>query len=151
MLDRILAFFKDNTEETQDSLTVTDASAIMLIEVMMADHDLDPREYEVIVQILMRRTQSSEADVRSLLTTAQSQHKASVDFFQYTHLVNTHWNEEERYEFIVDLWRVAFADGDLDKYEDQRIRRINDLLHLHHSHFIKAKAEAKNAINRHDQ
>jgi hypothetical protein len=42
MLDRIFAFF-ESTEVQPDALTVDDSAAVLLIEVMMADHDLDQR------------------------------------------------------------------------------------------------------------
>lgn len=41
------------------------------------------------------------------------------------------------------LWRVAFADGRLDRYEEHLIRRIADLLHLPHRDFIRAKLRAQ--------
>ena len=40
------------------------------------------------------------------------------------------------------LWRVAYADGDLDKYEEHLVRRIADLIHVPHSVFIRMKHKA---------
>lgn len=142
MIDRILAFF-ENKAEVVEVLSVDEAAAVMLIEVMMADHEVDARERAVIRDILMRRTGGTKVEVDNLIDTATSHQQESVDLFQFTHVLNENWEEQERYELVVDLWRVAFADEDLDMYEDQRIRRVNDLLHLHHSHFIKAKSEAQ--------
>ena len=34
---------------------------------------------------------------------------------------------------------TAFADGEVDKYEEHLIRRISDLLHVPHRQFIAAK------------
>ena len=35
------------------------------------------------------------------------------------------------------LWRVAFADGRIDRYEEHILRRIADLLYLRHQDFIE--------------
>lgn len=142
MLQRILAFFEAPSQETESQLSVDDAAAVLLIEVMMADHDMDQREREVIVQVLMRRLNCSKVEAVNCIETALANHADSHDSFQFTRIINEHWDEQQRFELIVDLWRVAFADGALDKYEDHRIRRISEWLHLHHSHFIKAKATA---------
>ena len=37
------------------------------------------------------------------------------------------------------LWRVAFADGRIDKYEEHLVRKAADLLYVPHRHFIRAK------------
>jgi uncharacterized tellurite resistance protein B-like protein len=144
MLDRILAFF-ENTETQPDTLTVDEAAAVLLIEVMMADHDLDQRERECIAQILSRRMNVAESEIDRCIEVAMQRRQDSHDLFQFTTVVNGQYNEEERFQLLVDLWKVAFADGRIDKYEDHRIRRVSELLHLHHSHFIQAKAQAQSA------
>ena len=129
-------------EETE-SLTVDDAAAVLLIEVMLADYDVDQRERDCVSKIIVRRMNISLDAAAQCIESALKRQKESHDLFQFTHIINEHYGEQERYSLIVDLWRVAFADGKLDKYEDHRIRRVSDMLHLHHSHFIQAKAEAQ--------
>lgn len=143
MLQRILAFFEAPSQESESQLSVDDAAAVLLIEVMMADHDMDQRERQVIGEILVRRLSCTEAEAADCIESALAHHAQSHDTFQFTKLINEQWTEQQRFELLVDLWRVAFADGELDKYEDHRIRRIAEWLHLHHSHFIKAKAVAQ--------
>ena len=41
------------------------------------------------------------------------------------------------------LWRVAWADGRIDRYEEQILRRVADLIHLRHGEFIQAKHAAE--------
>lgn len=146
MIKHILAFFESTQEDAGSSLTVEDAAAVLLIEIMMADHDMDQRERQSIATILARRLDVPESEVNLCIEAAIERRQSSYDLYQFTKVINDNWQEPERYELIVDLWRVAFADGELDKYEDQRIRRLNEALHLHHSHFIKAKAEAQNNL-----
>ncbi|MCB1647818.1 MAG: TerB family tellurite resistance protein, partial [Pseudomonadales bacterium] len=65
------------------------------------------------------------------------------DLFQFTELVNDHYTYEQKCSLVENLWQVAFADGRLDKYEEQFIRKVAGLLHLAHSDFMKAKHTAK--------
>lgn len=58
------------------------------------------------------------------------------DFYQFTSLVNEHYRAGEKQALVEDLWRVAWADGAVDKYEAHFIRRISGLIHVPHSQFI---------------
>ncbi len=142
MLDRELAFFTDTTQN-QQSLTPDDAAAVLLIEIMMADQEVDPREQDCIADILSKRANDSPENVLNCINLARQRQQESYDLYEFTRTITEHWTEQQRYQLVVDLWQVAFADGQLDKYEDHRIRRVAELLHLHHSHFIRAKAAAQ--------
>jgi len=41
------------------------------------------------------------------------------------------------------MWRVAYADGQLDKHEEGIIRRVADLLHIRHNEYIRCKLDAR--------
>jgi uncharacterized tellurite resistance protein B-like protein len=124
------------------ALTVDESAAVLLIEVMLADNEIDRRERDCISDILAQRTGDNALAIAACIDVALERRHSSSDLFQFTTVLNSQWSETQRFELIVDLWRVAYADGRLDKYEDHRIRRVADLLHLHHSHFIRAKAAA---------
>ena len=63
--------------------------------------------------------------------------------FQFTQLVNQHYDHDAKIQLVENLWQLALADGRLDKYEEQFVRKISGLLHVAHSDFIKAKLRAK--------
>jgi uncharacterized tellurite resistance protein B-like protein len=46
------------------------------------------------------------------------------------------------------MWELAFADGDLSKYEEYVIRKVADLIYVSHSEFIRAKTVVKQNVNR---
>lgn len=142
MLKQIIEFFNP-TQAQIPVLTVDESAAVLLIEVMLADHDADQREQQCIANVLSQRMQVSTEEAEKCIEVAMQQHQQSHDLYQFTRTINEQYSEQERYQLIVDLWRVAFADSELDKYEDHRIRQVNELLHLHHSHFIRAKAQAQ--------
>jgi uncharacterized tellurite resistance protein B-like protein len=52
----------------------------------------------------------------------------------------------QKIALLESLWRVAFADGRLDKYEEQFIRRIAGLINLPPSEFTKTKLRIKHQL-----
>ena len=43
---------------------------------------------------------------------------------------------------MTGMWRVAYTDGDLDKYEEHLIRRVAELTYIPHADYIRCKLEA---------
>lgn len=138
MLSKIMAWF-DTPEEPIPELTVEEAITVLMVEIMMSDHDPDAREQAAIIERLMDRTGEPREDIQALVTRARQTHADSHDLYQFTKLLNEQLSVDEKMDLMVDLWRTALADGVIDKHEDHMIRRLSDLLYLHHSHFIRAK------------
>ena len=45
-------------------------------------------------------------------------------------------------QLVEQLWRIAYADGVIDKYEEAAIRKASELLYVAHADFIRAKLSA---------
>ncbi len=61
---------------------------------------------------------------------------------QFTSRLVRGFSTDERVEILQRLWRVAMADGHVDPYEEQLLRRIADLLGIHHRQYIEARLAA---------
>ncbi|MGK0250034.1 MAG: putative tellurite resistance protein B-like protein [Oleispira sp.] len=144
MISKLLAFFQQEeikTERHQPEL----AAAALLVEIMNADHDLSLAESESIKNILFD-TLSITADVADeLLATAKKEVHEATDLFQFTGVINTSYRYEEKVSLIESLWKVAYSDNQLDKYEEHMVRRIADLLYVSHSDFMQTKNRIKAA------
>jgi len=117
------------------------AAAALLVEVSAADYSRDPAERTAIAEALRTTFDLEEKELQQLLDDAERRQKDATSLYEFTSVINDRCSHEEKYGILINLWRVAFADGKLDKYEDQRIRRIADLLYLSHSDFIRAKLQ----------
>lgn len=115
------------------------ACAVLLIEILKADHHIDEREQAQLKSILQSLFHLNEADSQSLISEAFAQSEAATDLFKYTEAINAQWHAADKYQLIRSLWQVAYSDAALDKYEEYMIRRISDLLYVPHSEFIRAK------------
>ncbi|MGO1233874.1 MAG: TerB family tellurite resistance protein, partial [Marinobacter sp.] len=52
-------------------------------------------------------------------------------------------DQQQKQMLLTSIWRVALADGRIDKYEEHLIRRMADLLHLNHREFMQARHQAE--------
>ena len=138
MIDKLLSLFKEPQPEKPQH-TIDLACAVLLVEIMKADYELQSEEIASLKQQLQRLFSLSEEDSQTLLERAKQASDQTTDLFQYTDVINQHWKPAEKFKLIQGLWQVAFSDDNLDKYEEHMIRKISDLLYVSHSEFIRAK------------
>ena len=131
----------DETEYTPEQINM--ACAALLLEVAEADYVDDPAETEVILRALESELNLKRAEVSTLLARARSETGGATDLFPYTQLINQRCARVQKCAILTAMWRVAFADGNLDMYEEHLIRRVTELLHLDHADFIAAKQAAR--------
>ena len=81
-----------------------------------------------------------------LLNTAKDTVHDANDLFQFTEVINAQYSYEEKVSLIESLWKVAYSDQQLDKYEEHMVRRIADLLYVSHSDFIQTRNRIKNGL-----
>lgn len=142
MLAKLLDWF-EAPQQAPETLTADEAATVLMVEIMLADQELDEREADLIAARLAVRTGDDKVTAASLVQKAQQKHDDSPDLYPFTRVINDRFDEAQKYQLIVDLWRTALADNNIDKLEEHMIRRIADMLYLHHSHFIQAKREAQ--------
>lgn len=149
MINSIKSFFEKNlatdSGEANPSIKDTDlASAALLIEVMRSDHELDERETEKFVEVLREHLNIAEDDLEELIALAEAEAKEATSLYEFTRLINDGYNYSNKILLIENMWRIAFSDEKLDKYEDHLIRKIAELIYVSHSDFIKCKLKVRN-------
>ncbi len=128
-------------EDAADSLKF--AIAILLVEVMHADHQLDEQEKILVIQLLKKQFELDESAARELFLKANEKMKNMVSLHHYTSLINSELPYQNKQLLMKNLWSVVLSDGQIDKYEEHLVRGIADLIHLSHKDFIKAKHQAQ--------
>ena len=115
------------------------AVAALLFEISRADHDIQPEEIKVIGKSVSNVCEVNALDIEILLSNAEVAVEDSVSLYEFTSVINDHFDYSRKFALLEMLWRVAWADGSVDRYEDYFIRKIADLLHLSQKDFIRAK------------
>lgn len=151
MLGKIRAFFDTEFATPEDSSWSIDqqqlATAALLIEVAKMDSHFDPVEVDALTRILLQKFQLQPDQLQRLIQLAEQEQDQATSIYQFTQLINQHCSAEAKYELIVAMWQVAFADGVIDKYEEYIIRRVADLIYVAHGDFIRAKIAARESEN----
>lgn len=131
--------------EVGEQISYQKAVAVLLMEVMLADHEVDENE-EKQVKAFLHQVSDLGDDIDIIYAEARSGVDQAHDLFQFTKVINENASLEQKMELLKALWRVALADGDIDAHEDHRIRRISELLFMPHSEFIQTKLFVQNEI-----
>ena len=150
MINTIRKFFKSNENIKSDLLESNKdelAYASLLIEVIKSDDYFDQREHDELLDILGTKLSIEEKALGELSELAQKKSDESTSLYEFTREINDKYHYEEKVQLIEDLWRIAYSDGRIDKYEDYVIRKVTNLIYVTHSDFIKSKLKVKTSIS----
>ncbi len=133
-------------EEHDSELQV--AAAALLVDAASMDDRFDEEERAHIEDLLKERFGLSQAETETLLETAHSRIAESSQLFGFTRVVNQGFSADERVELIEMLWQVVYADGELDDYEANLMRRLAGLVHVSDRDSGEARKRALSRLGR---
>ncbi len=135
---------EETTEESSPNL-LDNACAALLVEIAFADKDFDETEKTSLKQSLIETYAVDESDIEEIIKDAEETVSESTSLYGYTRVVNDEFEYEDKLSLLKNLWKVAYADGNLDKYEEHLIRKISDLIHISHTDYINIKLEIRDS------
>ena len=143
----LLSNFSNQEENVEDEKisSLDKACSALLIEVAYADKIFDESEIISLKESLKETYNLDNKIIDELISDAKKTVDDSTSLYEYTRVVNDEFTYSDKLELLSRIWKLAFADGNLDKYEDYLIRKISDLIHISHSDFIKLKLEIRNS------
>lgn len=144
MIGVLKALFEAPARESEEQLRqrLRLVSAALLIETARADFVEDASERAALEQLLCASLQLDRAKVRELLELASRRADEATSLYEFTRLINDHYDAEEKLRLIDAMWTVAYADGAIDKYEEHLIRQVAKLIYVPHSDYIHSKLMA---------
>lgn len=137
--------FDKRTPEDSEKLLLL-ASLALLIETAKSDHEVDPSELDAITQIAQSNHALPADEIESLISEAKARVKESTSLYEFTSLINENLKEPQKYQLVQNMWRVAYADGRIDRYEEHIIRKAAELLYVDHARFIEAKLSVSETL-----
>ena len=119
------------------------ATAVLLIDVARADHVFEESEYDRVLQLIESHFALTPEQAAELFNAAGEEADDMVSLYEFTQLLNKNLSDEEKARIIALLWQVAYADGQLDKYEDSLVLKISDLLYVSRGRVMRLKHDAQ--------
>ena len=137
MIDRIKSLLsrgsQSASEASKEITTYPDrhlALAVLMVEAAYIDGSFDEVERKTISGLAQRSFELNETEVASLLSAAEALHQSAVDLVRFTRVVKDSFTPEERIEVIEMIWEVVYADGRIDDFEANLMRRLGGLLYV---------------------
>jgi uncharacterized tellurite resistance protein B-like protein len=115
------------------------ATCALLLEVAQSDGHYQAVEAKIVQDLLSSKFNLSAAAVSELIDYAQAYRQESFDLFHFAREINNNFSRAEKLDVMEGIWRVIYADGTLDKYEDALARQLATLLRLDHKDVIDRK------------
>ena len=99
-----------------------------------------------MTELLASSLKLGKDDVEDLVAAAEQRVDEAVSLYEFTRVINDHYSAEQKLRLIDAMWTVAFADGNVDKYEEHLIRQVAELVYVPHSDYIQSKLTARDEI-----
>lgn len=118
---------KEQLEEA-DNLQV--AVVALLIRAATSDAEFGSEERDAIRRIATESFGLAADEVSALVAAAEGEEAETLDLHRWTQAIKQAYSEEERVGLIEKMWEVVYADGVLDDYEANLLRRVAGLIYV---------------------
>lgn len=122
------------------------ATVALLLETARADFDVHDDELAAIARHAQEFFLLSDGESSQLLALAEEEASNATCYYEFTSLINQSYSQQEKIAIIEMMWRVAYADKELEKYEEALVRKIAELIYVPHGTFIAAKHRVKQEL-----
>lgn len=139
MLNRLLQCFIPQEGQATDPGRIPLAAAVLLLEVAHTDGEFHPQEEKLLGELLTEHFGVADGELDELLSLADRARKNSSDLHQFTREINRNFSQPEKEKIIEAVWKLVYADGRLDHFEEALMRQLGTLIGLSHRQLIAAK------------
>ena len=122
------------------------AVIILLIEACQIDGKTGQEEVQYIKKLLINKFNFSEADAEANINTALNDNNKRIEIFSQIKIILNEMDHKERIDVIQMMWGVILADGIIDDFEANLMRRMNGLLYVSGIESAEAKKRALNEL-----
>ena len=143
VIERLSSTDSVSVEDREAALRL--ATAVLMIDVARADHVFDESEFDKVLQLVQTHFGLSAGESADLVVDASARAEDLVDIHEFTKLLHDYLTEDEKAQIVSLLWQIAYADGQLDKYEDSLVLKISDLLYVSRGRVMRLKHDAEKA------
>ena len=134
---------QEPASEADREATLRMATAVLMVDVARADHVFDESEFDRVLRLIELHFDLAPEDAARLVNAAGEMADDIVSVHEFTKTLHEHLDEHEKARIVALLWQVAYADGQLDKYEDSLVLKISDLLYVSRGRVMRLKHDAQ--------
>ena len=129
----------------REAASLQNACCSLLMEIARLDEAGSASKREAVSRAMRELFELAPDEVAPMIANAARQENRLVSYFRPVALINKRFAPQRKVQFIEWLWRIAMADGSIDMYEEQLVRKLADLLYVEHSDFILARHRVRSS------
>ena len=116
----------------------------LLIEACKVDGIVSDDEIKKITDLLINKFHLETDKAKNAVNFVLEKANEKVEIFSDIKVILDTMDHEERIKVVEMLWGVVLADGNIDDYESNLMRKISSLLHVSSFETAEAKKRAMN-------
>tara|TARA_B100000482_G_C12544931_1_gene273721 strand:+ start:67 stop:498 length:432 start_codon:yes stop_codon:yes gene_type:complete len=130
---------KDTSKQEEASFEIELTAAVLAYEIARIDGDISKDELSLImeeIKVIAKKVNKNESEILKII---EIYSKDSISFFDFVKDINKNYTKDEKLSLLGFMWRIAFADGNIDVNEERLIRRLADLIKIKDIDVLKLK------------
>ena len=148
MFDKLKTFFDKKTDISEINFDSEKIAVVaLLISTAKYDGNFDESERLEIHNLIKNYFSLSSESTDDLFKAAEKIENEANDLQQFTRSLNKLLNEEEKLKIVELIWKIVMADGIIDNYEENLVRRLSGLLYLQDKDIGNIKNKLTNDIH----
>ncbi len=149
MLDKLKTMFSEPVAETaapqSDELHI--AAAALLVRAAQIDGVMDASEEKLLARLVGPHFGLQPDAASQLINEAKQAAENAGDLFQFTSRINKHFGEAHKIMLMELLWQIVLADGVVDDFEANLMRRVAGLIYVTDQQAGQARKKAEAALS----
>ena len=119
------------------------ATAVLMVDVALVDSSFEEVEFERMLRLVKNHFGLSTQAAAELINAANAEADELVSVHEFTELLHQHLDDDEKARVVELLWSTAYADGELNKYEDALVLKVSDMLNVSRDLVMRLKLDAR--------
>ena len=124
---------KSSNKEDQDDLNssvIEEAVVVLLLRAANIDGNKDEQEIESIKKLIIKQFNYDEKKADILIDFAIEKEESSADLFEWSKIINDNYDLDSKKIVFSMMCEIICADGLIDPFESNLIRRLSGLLYI---------------------
>ena len=148
MFEKLKKIFETNNSEINSvDDTLISYLISLFVEVSRVDYKIDEKEINFIIEILAKEFNFNLDLIKEKLNIVRTSERL-IGYHPITKYLNENFDINFKKKVVLGLWKIAFINDDLDKYEDHLVRKVSDLLYINHADNMLLRKKAKDPLEK---
>ena len=121
---------ENKNEDSTSSSLIEEAVAVLLLRAANIDGKKDAKEIDAIKKLIIKQFNYDEQKTNALIDSASDKEESSTDLFEWSKIINDHYDLDSKKIVFSMMCEIICADGLIDPFESNFIRRLSGLLYI---------------------